>query len=76
VIGSVLGLTLAYVGLHVLVAAGPSNLPRLQEIAVYPPVLAFSVVVSLASTLVFGSIPALKLAFSVDHPCPVPAVLT
>ena len=41
--GSVLGLVLAYAGLRALVAIGPSDLPRLQEIAVYPPVLAFSV---------------------------------
>jgi putative ABC transport system permease protein len=66
--GSVLGLGLAYVGLQVLVAIGPSNLPRLEEIAVYPPVLAFTVTVSLASTLLFGSITALKHALHVDTP--------
>ena len=66
--GSVLGLVLAYLGLQVLVAIGPSNLPRLQEIAIYPPVLAFTVAVSLASTLLFGSITALKHALHVDTP--------
>jgi predicted permease len=66
--GSVLGLVLAYVGLQVLVANGPSNLPRLQEISVYPPVLAFTVLVSLASTLLFGSITALKQALHIDTP--------
>ena len=66
--GGVLGLVLAYGGLELLVAIGPSNLPRLQEIAVYPPVLAFTVAVSLASTLVFGSITALKHALHVDTP--------
>ncbi len=64
--GSVLGLALAYVGLQVLVAIGPSNLPRLQEIGVYLPVLAFTVAVSLASTLLFGSITALKHARHID----------
>ncbi len=59
---------LAYVGLEVLVAIGPSDLPRLQEIAVYPPVLLFTVAVSLASTLVFGSITALKHALRIDSP--------
>ena len=54
--------------LQVLVAIGPSDLPRLQEIAVHPPVLAFTVAVSLASTLVFGSITALKHALHVDTP--------
>jgi predicted permease len=66
--GCVLGLVLAYVGLQALVAIGPSNLPRLQEIAVYPPVLGFTVAVSLASTLVFGSITALKHALHVNTP--------
>jgi predicted permease len=66
--GSVLGLMLAYAGLQILVATGPSNLPRLQEIAVYPPVLAFTVAVSLASTLLFGSITALKHVRHIDAP--------
>jgi predicted permease len=66
--GSVLGLVLAYVGLRVLVANGPSSLPRLQEISVYPPVLAFTVLISLASTLLFGAITALKQALHVDMP--------
>src|SRR5687767_977543 len=58
--GGGLGVLLAYVGLQGLIAIGPSDLPRLQEIAVYPPVLAFTAAVTLASTLVFGSITALK----------------
>jgi predicted permease len=62
VTGSALGLLLAYVGLHFLVALGPSNLPRLQEIGVYAPVLAFTVTVSLLSTLAFGSMTVLKHA--------------
>jgi predicted permease len=65
-VGGLLGLVLAYVGLQALVAIAPSNLPRLQEIAIYPPVLAFSAAVSLASTLAFGSIAALKYALHVD----------
>jgi predicted permease len=66
--GGVLGLVLAYGGLELLVAIGPGNLPRLQEISVYPPVLAFTVAVSLASTLMFGSITALKHAVHIDLP--------
>jgi putative ABC transport system permease protein len=66
--GSVLGLLLAYVGLQFLVAIGPSNLPRLREIGVYPPVLAFTVAVSLLSTLLFGSITVLKHAVSAAAP--------
>ncbi len=68
VAGSVLGLVLAYFGLQVLVAIGPNNLPRLQEIALYLPVLGFAVAVSLAATLVFGSITALKHALHISTP--------
>jgi predicted permease len=64
--GGALGLLLAHVGLQGLIAIGPSDLPRLEEIAVHPPVLAFAVAVSLASTLVFGSITALKHALHID----------
>jgi predicted permease len=64
--GGALGLVLAHLGLEALVANAPSNLPRLQEIAVYPPVLAFTVAVSLASTVLFGSITALKHALHID----------
>ena len=67
-VGGALGLVLAYLGLEVLVAIGPSNLPRLQEVAVHPAVLAFTVAVSLVSTLLFGSITALKHALHVDSP--------
>lgn len=66
--GALLGLILAYVGLQVLVANGPANLPRLQEIAVHPPVLAFTVVVSLVVALASGSITALKHALHIDTP--------
>ncbi len=65
-IGGALGLVLAYLGVKLLVANGPSDLPRLEEIAVYPPVLAFTLGVSFASTLVFGSITALKHALHID----------
>jgi len=65
-IGGALGLALAYAGLEALVALGPSNLPRLEEIAIHPAVLSFAVAASLASTLLFGSIAALKAALRVD----------
>ena len=66
--GSVLGLGLAYVGAQFLVAMGPSDLPRLEEIAVYGPVLAFTVAMALASTLVFSAIPVIKHALQIDKP--------
>jgi predicted permease len=66
--GCAVGLALAYAGRELLVAMAPSNLPRLQEIAVHPPVLAFSIAVALATTLLFGSFTALKHALHVDAP--------
>jgi putative ABC transport system permease protein len=66
--GSAVGLLIAYAGLQALVAIGPSDLPRLQEIAVYPPVLAFTVAISLLSALVFGSVTALKHALQRHAP--------
>jgi putative ABC transport system permease protein len=68
VAGAMLGLLLAYVGVQGLVAIGPENLPRLREIGVYPPVIAFTAAVSLAATLVFGSITAIKHALHFDAP--------
>ena len=60
--GGALGLALAYGGLELLIAMGPTTLPRLREIGIDPFVLAFAVVASLVSSLVFGAIPALKHA--------------
>ncbi len=60
--GGALGVGLAYLGVRALVAVGPSNLPRLHEIAVDPLVLGFALVVALLSGLLFGCIPILKHA--------------
>src|SRR6185503_14829725 len=62
VLGGAAGLVLAYVGLRLLAAFGPTSLPRLQEISIDPSVLAFVIVASLVSSLLLGSIPAFKHA--------------
>ena len=59
-IGGALGTGLAYVGLRVLLAIGPGNLPRLDEISLNARTLGFTAALSLFSTLLFGMIPALK----------------
>jgi predicted permease len=61
-LGGAAGLVLAYVGLRLLVAFGPTSLPRLQEISIDPSVLAFVIVASLVSSVLLGSIPAFKHA--------------
>lgn len=61
-VGGVAGLGLAYAGVRFLVAMGPSNLPRLNEISLDARTLGFTFVLSVLSSLVFGLIPALKYA--------------
>jgi predicted permease len=60
--GGALGVALAAAGLHLLAAIGPANLPRLSEISLDGWAVAFSIVLSLISGLIFGLIPALKFA--------------
>jgi predicted permease len=60
--GGVLGVGLAYESLRLLVALGPVNLPRLNEISLDAWALWFTVALSLVSGLIFGLIPALKYA--------------
>lgn len=61
-LGGLLGLALAYGGLQILVAHAPANLPRLNEVAIDPSVLAFAVVASIGSGLLFGLVPMAKMA--------------
>jgi putative ABC transport system permease protein len=59
-IGGVLGVALAYIGVHALLRIDPSSIPRAAEIAVDARMLAFAAVLSLASALLFGLVPALR----------------
>jgi predicted permease len=63
-LGSLLGLGLAYAALRVLVAMAPAGLPRLGDIGINLPVLLFTLVVSLFAGLLFGAIPIFKYAGS------------
>jgi predicted permease len=60
--GGALGVGLAYEGLRLLLAIDPGNLPRSSEISIDARALAFTVIVSLLSGLLFGLAPALKYA--------------
>jgi predicted permease len=62
-LGGAVGLALAYAGLELLRAFAPANLPRVDDIAVGAPVLAFAAAAALVSSLAFGAIPAVKHAF-------------
>jgi predicted permease len=58
--GSLLGLGLAWAGLQLLVAIGPGQLPRLNEIALDSQAVGFALLVALVSTFFLGLIPAFK----------------
>jgi predicted permease len=60
--GALLGIALAYVGLRVLIAMAPADVPRAGEIALDSTVLAFTLGLSLFSGLLFGSIPVARYA--------------
>jgi predicted permease len=60
--GGALGLALAYVALRVLVALAPAGLPRVDEIGINLPVLAFTLVASLLASLVSGLVPVWRYA--------------
>ena len=60
-LGSLLGLGLAFAGLRLLLAMAP-DLPRLREIAINLPVLLFALAVAILTGLLIGLIPVFKLA--------------
>ncbi len=62
VLGGIAGLGLAFGALRLLVALAPGNLPRLDDITLDLPVLIFTVVISVAAGLLFGTIPVFKYA--------------
>src|SRR5688572_8929891 len=57
--GGVFGLLLATWGLDLMVAAGPTSIPRLQMVGLDNRVLAFTLLLSTLVGIVFGLIPAL-----------------
>jgi predicted permease len=58
--GGVIGLALAHTGLRFLVAKGPGNLPRLDEISIDATVLLFTAGISILAGVAFAVIPLLK----------------
>ncbi|MCL4845718.1 MAG: ABC transporter permease [Acidobacteria bacterium] len=60
--GGALGLALAAGGVRALVAAYPDSLPRATEVALDPAVLAFTLLVSLATGVVSGLAPLLHVS--------------
>ena len=61
-LGSIIGLALAYAALRALVVIAPDGLPRINEITINGPVLLFTLLISLFSSALFGCIPVFKYA--------------
>jgi predicted permease len=61
-LGSAIGLGLAYGALRILIATAPAGLPRVSDIGIDAPVLFFTLIVALIASVLFGSIPVLKYA--------------
>lgn len=59
-LGGAAGVAVAYAGLRLLTAIGPADLPRLSEISLDGWSIAFTLVLSVLSGLLFGAIPVLR----------------
>ena len=62
IVGGLVGLGLAFGALRLLVALAPGNLPRVADITLDIPVLAFTLLLSVIAGLLFGAIPVFKYA--------------
>jgi putative ABC transport system permease protein len=62
VLGGILGIGLAYSGLHWMVAVAPANLPRIDEVHVDGRALWFTVGISLLTGILFGALPSWRIA--------------
>ncbi len=56
------GFLVSLAGLRLLMAVAPKNLPRLEEVGLSTEVLMFTITMSLATALVFGLVPGLKIS--------------
>jgi putative ABC transport system permease protein len=60
IIGGGVGLLLAHWGLKLITGLAAYNVPRLDQVALNGPVLLFTVIVSVLTGLIFGTLPALQ----------------
>lgn len=61
-LAAAVGLFLAWLGLRIVTAVGPADIPRLDEVGIDGRVLAFTLGVSLVTAVLFGLAPALQAA--------------
>jgi predicted permease len=57
-VSTIVGLALAWIGIHQLLLLAPANLPRLDAIRLDSSVLGFTAITCLAATAIFGMLPA------------------
>jgi putative ABC transport system permease protein len=69
ILGAGAGFALAIVLVDGLRTFGPADVPRLQEVAVDPSALLFTIVLSLLTTLLFGFVPAWRLSHASPQDC-------
>ena len=62
IFGGAFGLLLASWGVKLIVAISPNSIPRAREIGLDNRVLAFTIVVSLLTGIIFGLVPALQMS--------------
>jgi putative ABC transport system permease protein len=57
---ALLGVALAWLGIRLLLALGPDDLPRLERVSINPMVIGFAALAGLISAVLFGLPPALR----------------
>ena len=62
VVAGAAGLLTALLGVKALVAAAPADLPRLDEVSLNAPVVLFALAITVATTVLFGLMPALRVS--------------
>ncbi|MCH7564805.1 MAG: ABC transporter permease [Gemmatimonadetes bacterium] len=66
-LGGGLGIALAFVSVEIFKGLNPGNLPRIDEVSIDGAVLGFSALVTVATAILFGALPALRSGRSNLH---------
>jgi putative ABC transport system permease protein len=61
-LGGILGVLIAFWGINALVALAPANIPRIKEVSLDGWVLGFSLLISVATGIIFGLAPAMQIS--------------
>lgn len=64
IFGGGLGIGLGFFGVRAIVSAAPPGIPRLAEVSMDGPVLLFAIVISVVTAVLFGMLPAWRVAQS------------